>query len=122
MQQKNYSYILSWAMSLIFLIFSPNLLANNAASGGSGQLTASAISMLRQDLSKQTAVAVEKLQLVEVTKEAWSDGCLGLPKPDEFCSQSLVDGWRVTFSDGSQRWSYHTDMSGQTYRLAQEPG
>lgn len=72
---------------------------------------------VRQDLSQQTGIPPEKLQLVQSTQKTWSDGCLGLAKADEMCSQMMVSGWQVVFSNGTQRWVYRTDATGRVYRM-----
>lgn len=64
-----------------------------------------------------TNVEKNQLQVQKATAETWSDGCLGLAKPDEICTQALVEGWRVIVSDGDQNWVYRTDRTGQIIRL-----
>ena len=64
-----------------------------------------------------TNVEKNQLQVQKATVETWSDGCLGLAKPDEICTQALVEGWRVIVSDGDQNWVYRTDRTGQIIRL-----
>lgn len=73
---------------------------------------------LRRDLSQRLGVPVGRLEVVEASVQEWSNGCLELAGPDEFCTQAIVEGWRVVLADGQQRWVYHTDASGQNYRLA----
>lgn len=72
---------------------------------------------VRQDLARKVRIPVEKLKITKSSRETWSNGCLGLPKPDEFCSQALVEGWRVTLSDGRSNWVYRTDLKGEVLRL-----
>ena len=72
---------------------------------------------LRQDLSQQTSIPADKLQLVQSTPKTWSDGCLGLAKADEMCAQMMVQGWQVVFSNGTQRWVYRTNATGKVYRM-----
>jgi len=71
---------------------------------------------IRSQLSETTGINPEELKVIEANKQTWSDGCLGLAQPDEFCSQMLVTGWRVVMSDGSQTWVYRTDNQGNTIR------
>ncbi len=79
---------------------------------------ATLVSSLQQDLSKQTGIPTNKLKMVESKQKTWSDGCLGLGKSEEMCSQAMVQGWQVTFSDGgTQRWVYRTNGSGNVSRL-----
>ncbi|MGK7877268.1 MAG: hypothetical protein AB4426_29415 [Xenococcaceae cyanobacterium] len=81
------------------------------------RLPSELVDAVRQDLSLRTGVSSEKLKVIEASRETWPDGCLGLAKPDEFCIQMLVEGWRVVVSDGSQTWVYRTDGEGSTIRL-----
>ncbi|OCR01177.1 hypothetical protein BCD67_17580 [Oscillatoriales cyanobacterium USR001] len=71
---------------------------------------------VRQDLSKQTNIPLEKLKITEFSSESWPNTCLGLPKPDELCGQMIVEGWRVVLSDGSQNWVYRSDRTGKVLR------
>lgn len=71
----------------------------------------------RQDLSRQAGIPVEKLRITESSRKTWPDGCLGLPKPNQLCTQALVEGWHVKLTDGSQTWVYRTDSKGRVLRL-----
>ena len=73
--------------------------------------------VLRQDLSKRTGKAADQFQVVKTTRQTWPDGCLGLAKPEELCTQMLVDGWLAVLSDGKQQWTYHSDRTGRNFRL-----
>jgi hypothetical protein len=72
---------------------------------------------VRQNLSRQTGIALGKLKITQFSQETWSDGCLGLPKSGEFCTQALVPGWRVVVSSGNKTWAYRTNSTGQVLRL-----
>jgi hypothetical protein len=72
---------------------------------------------LRQSLSKQTGIPAKKLRVVESSQRTWPDGCLGLAKADEMCTQMMVSGWRIVFTNGIQRWTFRTDSTGRNYRL-----
>lgn len=72
---------------------------------------------VRKDLSQQTGIPASKLELVQSTPKTWSDGCLGLAKAGEMCAQMMVQGWQVTFANGSQQWIYRTDATGRVYRM-----
>lgn len=69
------------------------------------------------DLSKRYKLPMSKLKVIKYSRENWSNGCLGLPQPEELCTQVIVEGWRVVVSDGSQKWVYRTDNSGRNVRL-----
>lgn len=72
---------------------------------------------LRQDVSRRTRIAAEKLSVIEGSRKTWTDGCLGLAQGGEICTQALVEGWRVVVSDGHKSWIYRTDAEGRVIRL-----
>ncbi|MCS6814719.1 MAG: hypothetical protein NZ772_14290 [Cyanobacteria bacterium] len=75
------------------------------------------IQAVRQTLSQRLGISPDKLRLVASQPRTWSDGCLGLAQADEICTQALVPGWRLEFTNGQQRWIYRTDMTGRLVRL-----
>ena len=72
---------------------------------------------IRQNLSKQTNIPVEKLKITEFSSQTWPNTCLGLPKSGELCGQMMVEGWRVILSDGSKTWIYRSDLKGKVLRM-----
>lgn len=70
-----------------------------------------------QELSRRVGIPVGKLTINNFSRETWPNGCLGLPQPDELCTQALVEGWRITLSNGRQTWVYRTDSQGRVLRL-----
>jgi hypothetical protein len=72
---------------------------------------------VRRDLARQLQIPRRRLSIVDYRRQVWSDGCLELATPGEFCTQAIVPGWRIELTDGTQRWVYHTDETGQTLRL-----
>jgi hypothetical protein len=75
---------------------------------------------VRRDLSRRMGVPLGKLQIRTAQKRTWRDGCLELPRVNEVCGQSLVDGWQIVVSANRQTWVYHTDREGRILRLAEE--
>jgi hypothetical protein len=70
--------------------------------------------------SKELGILEADLQVSQATKEEWSDGCLGLPKPDELCTEALVAGWRVVvLAKDELSYIYRSDELGLNIR--QEP-
>ncbi len=69
------------------------------------------------DLSKQTGIPKEKLKITRYSRQTWSNGCLGIAKPDEICTQALVEGWRVVVSGNNRTWVYRSDRNGRIVRL-----
>ncbi|HAC62318.1 MAG TPA: hypothetical protein DCF68_01975 [Cyanothece sp. UBA12306] len=78
------------------------------------------IDAVRQQVSKLTDVTPEQLQMKESLAKTWPDGCLGLAKADEFCTQALVEGWRIVITDGQKTWIYRTNAQGSAIRLESE--
>jgi hypothetical protein len=77
----------------------------------------SVIAAARQDLSRKTKISVNRLQIQAAQPQTWPDGCLGLAKPGELCTQALVQGWRIILTDNQKTWVYRTDSSGANLRL-----
>jgi hypothetical protein len=88
-----------------------------AETGSAKKLPPPLADALRRDLSQRVKLPFAKLRVVEATSKRWPDGCLGLARPNEFCTQALVNGWRVVLSDGNKRWIYRTDQRGRVMRL-----
>ncbi|WP_427162180.1 hypothetical protein ACQFX9_11805 [Aliinostoc sp. HNIBRCY26] len=70
-----------------------------------------------RDISNREGIAINKLKITDSSRQTWSNGCLELPKPDEFCTQALVPGWLVVVSRGRQKWVYHTNDNGSVFRF-----
>ncbi len=96
--------------SLLSLLLAPPSLA-------SPEPPNSVIAATRQDLSRKTNISVNRLQIQATQPQTWPDGCLGLAKPGEFCTQALVQGWRIVLTDKQKTWVYRTDSSGANLRL-----
>jgi hypothetical protein len=94
--------------------------ASEMATGKSDRLPPTVASAVVSDLSRRVRIPSTKLKIIKYSRETWSDGCLGLAKPDQFCTQALVEGWRVAVSDGRQKWIYRTDGSGRNLRLEKQ--
>ena len=71
-----------------------------------------------KDVSRNENIPQTRLRISGYSSETWRNGCLEVLKPGEMCTQALVPGYKVTVSDGSQRWIYHTDKNGRKLRLA----
>jgi hypothetical protein len=85
-------------------------------------LPASVAEKVLQAAADQANVDTTGLKVVRSMPQTWPDGCLGLGKPDEVCSQALVDGWQVEVAlaqGGTQQWVFHTDQTGQVIRFAE---
>lgn len=63
--------------------------------------------------ARELQVPVRTLRVAAASRETWTDGCLGLQKPDETCAAVMTNGWRLEVSDGTQSWFYRTDNTAQ---------
>ncbi|WP_455390373.1 hypothetical protein [Oscillatoria salina] len=89
-------------------------LAQNSVGSELPRLVGSRV--LRQ-ASQDLGVSVDRLEIANAEKRTWSNGCLGLAKPNELCTQALVEGWRVTVTNGEQKFIYRTNSEGSNIRL-----
>ncbi|MEC4985320.1 MAG: hypothetical protein SAJ37_19435 [Oscillatoria sp. PMC 1068.18] len=62
-------------------------------------------------------VPLEQLDIIYAEKRTWRNGCLGLGKPDDLCTQALVEGWQVTVKNGERKFIYRTNEDGTNVRL-----
>ena len=79
-------------------------------------------SAVLNDVVKRTSRTVSAMEILEVQQQEWSDGCLGLGKPDEICTQAITPGYQVVVTDGIRNWTYRTDDVGNVVRLEQRNG
>ncbi len=70
-----------------------------------------------KNVMQQGRMEASQLRVVEVERQTWSDGCLGLASADQICTQAMIPGWRVVVASGEQRWVYRTDESGSLVKL-----
>ncbi|MEL7078303.1 MAG: hypothetical protein AAGM46_20585 [Cyanobacteria bacterium J06582_2] len=73
------------------------------------------------DAVKRTSKTVSAMRIVKASPQQWSDGCLGLGKPEEICIQAITPGWQVIVTDGIRNWIYRTVETG-VVRLEQRVG
>ena len=71
---------------------------------------------------KRTSKTVSALKIIDAKQQQWSDGCLGLAKADEICTQAITPGWQIVVTDGLRNWTYRTDNAGDAVRLEEFDG
>ena len=74
---------------------------------------------VQNQISQNLGVAIEKMQITNVEKMDWPNGCLGLPQGDEVCTEVITPGWLLTFNIDGKEYKYHVDKTGTVIR--QEP-
>jgi len=75
------------------------------------------IQLVRKDLARRTKIPLQKIVVKTSKPMTWPDGCLGLAKTDEFCTQMLIQGWQIILSHNQKTWIYRTDSQGKAIRL-----
>ena len=72
----------------------------------------------------ESGIPEEQISLSSVSAETWPDGCLGLGRPGEVCTEALVPGYRIRlavdnkgFTPGPDMWYvWRTDRTGTVWR------
>jgi hypothetical protein len=64
---------------------------------------------IQNQIGQLLAVPMESIQLQQVEKKDWPDGCLGLPQPDEVCTQAVTPGWLLVFSVNGQEFRFRAN-------------
>ncbi|MGP0127771.1 MAG: hypothetical protein ACTMUB_00470 [cyanobacterium endosymbiont of Rhopalodia musculus] len=85
------------------------------------KLPTTVIDAVRQKTSNLIGIETSILEIKVYEAKTWPDSCLGLARPDEFCTQALVEGWRVVVTNGSKTWVYRTNGDGREIRLESQP-
>ena len=64
-------------------------------------------------------VGATQFTIANYSRETWSDGCLGLGRPDEGCLSALTEGWKVNLLDSTTNltYIYRTNENGSAVRL-----
>ncbi|MFM7382109.1 MAG: hypothetical protein ACKO1W_03490 [Microcystaceae cyanobacterium] len=83
----------------------------------SSQAPSSVIQATIQDLSRRLKIPAQQIRVQQTQAQTWPNGCLGLGKPDELCTQALVPGWQVILGQGNKTWTYRTNQTGSQLRL-----
>lgn len=69
------------------------------------------------ELSDQTGIAMEDMEVVRAVSREWPDACLGLPEPEEQCAEVLTAGWQVTVAAEGEEYVLRTDDLGTVVRM-----
>lgn len=73
----------------------------------------------KQALSNAIDVPVEQIEIVRANRVDWTDTCLELGGPDEFCGQALTPGWKIILEAEGREYEIHTDLGADNVRLKQ---
>ena len=87
---------------------------NSGPVDSGGELPAAA--EVRTHVASEAGVPRAEVVVVSAVPKEWSDGCLGLGGPNEFCTQAIVPGYLVVVEVAGQIQTYRTDMEGTVIR------
>ena len=59
---------------------------------------------------------VETIKIIDAVERQWPDGCLGLAKPEEMCTQAIVPGYLIHLEAQSVTYAYRADKAGNQIR------
>ena len=71
---------------------------------------------IRNQVSEILGVPVESIQLKSVEQTEWPNGCLGLPEPEEVCTEVITPGWLLVFHVDGQEVRFRADQTGTVIR------
>jgi len=71
----------------------------------------------RQALANELGLAPSEIQILNADPAGWPNTCLGLPRPDEVCSEVITDGYGGMFLIGDEQWEFRVDSSGEVARF-----
>lgn len=74
---------------------------------------------IQNQISQLLVVPVESIQIEQVEKMDWPDGCLGLGQPNESCVQAITPGWLLVFNVNGEELRFRANETGTVVR--QEP-
>jgi hypothetical protein len=74
---------------------------------------------IQNQISQLLGVPLESIQVQTVEKKEWPDGCLGLGKSGEVCTQAVTPGWLLAFSINGTTYRFRANDTGTTVRQEQ---
>lgn len=72
-------------------------------------------------LAQQLSIDPQAIKVVSVEQVEWSDGCLGLGRPDQACLQVIVPGFRVMLEANGAQYEVRTNLNGKQVAIAPRP-
>lgn len=96
---------------------SPINSGNNTATSTDTAPVEPAAAAARSDLAAKLGISAQSIIIMEVENQTWNNGCLGLPKAGEFCTEALVPGFKVEMEAQGESYTYRTNASGSVVRM-----
>lgn len=73
--------------------------------------------VLEAVVTENPELAAESVVVIDVEESTFSNGCLGLAREGEMCTQALVEGYAVFLRAGSVEYVYRSNLDGSQVRL-----
>ena len=77
-----------------------------------GEVPTGLLNEIIADLSERLEISAKEITVVRAEEIVWNDGSLGCPKPGEFYTQALVNGYHVILRVDSQDYDYRASQRG----------
>lgn len=68
-------------------------------------------------LATGLGISPELVKVVSIVEKVWPNGCLGLAKEGEICTEALVDGYEAKLSAQGVTYTYRTDKAVNIVRV-----
>lgn len=79
------------------------------------------VQRLKSFLGQETGIRTGAIALQKTESVEWSDACLGVSNPEEFCAEVITLGYRAVLDTPEGEYIVHTDQAGRVFRIAQTP-
>ncbi|MCR4326297.1 MAG: hypothetical protein NUV52_01425 [Candidatus Roizmanbacteria bacterium] len=70
------------------------------------------IGYTKRDLARELGVSADNIQLVQSSQREWPDGCLGVEKEGQVCTQVITPGYQIILEADGTEYTYRTNMNG----------
>jgi len=77
-----------------------------------GEVPTALLDEIIADLTERLEVDPEDVNVQRAQAVIWNDGSLGCPKPGQFYTQALVDGYQVVLSVADRVYDYRASQRG----------
>jgi hypothetical protein len=79
--------------------------------GITGEAPDELVERIISDLQEKTGAARQSIQVIRAQAVVWNDGSLGCPKPGEFYTQALVNGFHIILKIEDKEYDYRASQS-----------
>jgi hypothetical protein len=76
-----------------------------------------AVQSVQQALASQLGLSLDAIRIIQVEDAEWPDSCLGLAGEGEMCLDVITPGYLVILQAQERQYIYHTDITGDIFRL-----